>query len=177
MNDDLSSAWKKWFLLNGTRLLLFARSQTHVEADAQDILQDAMLRLWKSYGSGNNEKWEPPPLPLAYTALRHAAIDMARKNTRRTRREQSSDYLVSDHAPAGDWFGTARLEEKEKSTALQKAIAQLPDNFRDVLVLKIWGELTFARIADILEIPANTAASRYRYALEALRKILKPNSL
>ena len=177
MNDDLSSAWKEWFRLNGTKLLLFARTQTHIEADAHDILQDAMLRLLKSYGSGNNDKWEPPPLPLAYTALRHAAIDLARKNTRRTRREQNSDYLVSDHEPAGDWFGTAKLEEKEKSTALQKAIGQLPDNFRDVLVLKIWGELTFAQVADTLGIPANTAASRYRYALEALRKIVKPNSL
>ncbi len=177
MNDDLSSEWKEWFRINGTKLLLFARTQTNIEADAQDILQDAMLRLLKSYGSGENDKWEPPPLPLAYTALRHAAIDLARKNTRRTRREQNSDYLVSAHDPAGDWFGTSTLEEKEKSSALKQAIGQLPGTFRDVLVLKIWGDLTFSQIASTLEIPANTAASRYRYALEALRKILKPNSL
>jgi RNA polymerase sigma-70 factor (ECF subfamily) len=177
MSEDLSSAWKEWFRVNGTRLLLYARTQSHSEADAQDILQETMLRLWKSYAPDNAEKWQPPPLPLAYTALRHAAIDLARKNTRRTRREQNSDYLVSEHDPAGDWFGTEKLEQKEKSAALQKAIGQLPDNFRDVLVLKVWGELTFAEIAQALEIPANTAASRYRYALETLRKILKPNSL
>jgi RNA polymerase sigma-70 factor (ECF subfamily) len=41
-----------------------------------------------------------------------------------------------------------------------------------VLVLKIWGELTFEQIATELEIPPNTAASRYRYALAALRKEL-----
>ena len=177
MDDDLSAAWKEWFRENGTQLLLFARAQTRSAADAQDILQDAMLRLWKSYSSKNNHSWQPPPLPLAYTALRHAAIDLARKNTRRTRREQSSEYLVSENDPAGDWFGTAKLEEKERATALQTAIGGLPGNFRDVLILKIWGELTFAEIADTLAIPANTAASRYRYALEALRKILKPNSL
>lgn len=177
MDDDLSAAWKEWFRANGTQLLLFARTQTRSAADAQDVLQDAMLRLWKSYSTKNNNSWEPPPLPLAYTALRHAAIDQVRKNTRRTRREQSSEYLVSDNDPAGDWFGTAKLEAKERATALQAAIEELPGNFRDVLVLKIWGELTFAEIADALAIPANTAASRYRYALEALRKILKPNSL
>ena len=177
MDDDLSATWKEWFRENGTQLLLFARTQARSAADAQDILQDAMLRLWKSYSSKDNGNWEPPPLPLAYTALRHAAIDQARKNTRRTRREQSSEYLVSENDPAGDWFGTAGLEKKERAAALQKAIEELPGNFRDVLVLKIWGELTFAEIADALAIPANTAASRYRYALEALRKILKPNSL
>jgi RNA polymerase sigma-70 factor (ECF subfamily) len=41
---------------------------------------------------------------------------------------------------------------------------------RDVLVLKIWGELTFQQIGAELRISANTAASRYRYALNALRQ-------
>jgi len=40
-----------------------------------------------------------------------------------------------------------------------------------VVTLKIWGELTFAEIAEALEIPANTAASRYRYGLAELRKL------
>jgi RNA polymerase sigma-70 factor (ECF subfamily) len=46
----------------------------------------------------------------------------------------------------------------------------LPDNYREVLTLKIWGGLTFAEIAETLGISANTAASRYRYALTELRK-------
>ena len=108
---------------------------------------------------------------------RRSVTGVSTCSTRRPRREQSSEYLVSENDPAGDWFGTAGLEKKERAAALQKAIEELPGNFRDVLVLKIWGELTFAEIADALAIPANTAASRYRYALEALRKILKPNSL
>ena len=41
-----------------------------------------------------------------------------------------------------------------------------------MLTLKIWGDLTFAQIAARLEISPNTAASRYRYALEALREAL-----
>ena len=177
MNDDLSIAWKDWFRKNGTRLLLYARTQTHSEADAQDVLQETMLRLWKSYAPSKTEQWSPPALPLAYKALRNAAIDMARKNNRRTRREQASEYLISDDDCAVEWFGTGNLEQKEKAAELQQAIEQLPDNFREVLTLKIWGELTFAQIADSLHIPANTAASRYRYAIEALRKILKPKSL
>jgi RNA polymerase sigma-70 factor (ECF subfamily) len=172
---DFSNDWKDWFRDHGSRLLLFARSQTRSNADAQDVLQDSMLRLWKSYSSAEEES-PPPPLPLAYTAIRHAAVDQARRNTRRTKREQKSEYLVDDDATASDWFGTAGLEEKERAAAIQEAISKLPPKFSEVLTLKIWGEQTFAEIAESLGIPLNTAASRYRYALDALRKNLKPNS-
>jgi len=50
---------------------------------------------------------------------------------------------------------------------------KLPENYRQVLTLKVWGGLTFAEIADSLNIPANTAASRYRYGLKELRKLTK----
>ena len=49
---------------------------------------------------------------------------------------------------------------------------QLPEEQREVLVLKIWSDFTFAEIAEQLAISPNTAASRYRYALTALRRIL-----
>jgi RNA polymerase sigma-70 factor (ECF subfamily) len=173
--SDLSISWKQWFSENGPRLLLFARGQTRGIADAEDVLQDAILRLWKTYATGEDS--EPPPLPLAYTAIRHAAIDYARRNTRRTKREQKSEYVVAVDEPAIDWFGTSSLEDKERAAAVQEAIAKLPDKFREVLTLKIWGDQTFAQIAETLDIPLNTAASRYRYALEALRKTLRPNSL
>ena len=169
---DFLQLWKDWFRENGARLLLFARSQTRGSADAEDVLQDAILRLWKSYSRGEDS--EPPPLPLAYTAIRHAAVDQARRNTRRSKREQKSEYVIDENAEAKDWFGTAGLEEKERVEELQVAVEKLPDKFREVLTLKIWGEQTFAQIAETLDIPLNTAASRYRYALEALRKTVKP---
>ena len=49
---------------------------------------------------------------------------------------------------------------------------KLQANYREVVTLKTWGGLTFAEIAEALEIPANTAASRYRYGLEELRKAM-----
>ena len=46
----------------------------------------------------------------------------------------------------------------------------MPEKFREVVMLKIWSELTFAQIAKTLDIPLNTAASRYWYGLESLRR-------
>jgi len=55
---------------------------------------------------------------------------------------------------------------------LQRALQELPEKFSEVIILKIWGEQTFAQIGEALDISLNTAASRYRYGLEALRKHL-----
>jgi RNA polymerase sigma-70 factor (ECF subfamily) len=78
---------------------------------------------------------------------------------------------VQEAAPP-DWFAP-EIEDRERSRLLREALDQLPGAQREVVTLKIWGELTFAEIAITLDIPANTAASRYRYALEELRKLTK----
>jgi len=56
---------------------------------------------------------------------------------------------------------------------LAEALASLPLDQREVIALKIDGGLTFAQIAEILNVNPNTAASRYRYALEKLRRFLE----
>jgi RNA polymerase sigma-70 factor (ECF subfamily) len=52
-------------------------------------------------------------------------------------------------------------------------MSHLPAIYREVVTLKVWSGLTFAEIAEALEIPANTAASRYRYGLVELRRLTK----
>ena len=66
-------------------------------------------------------------------------------------------------------------EQREHCEAIEAAIERLPQAQREVVVLKIWGDLTFAQIAQSLDESINTIASRYRYALEALRRQIKPH--
>ncbi|MEM0897859.1 MAG: RNA polymerase sigma factor [Verrucomicrobiota bacterium] len=173
-SDPADDTWSHWFHEYGPRLLLFARQQTRTEADAQDVLQDAIVRLWKSNDKHRDSAPAIPDLPLVYRAIRHAAIDLGRKTDRRVRREQSSEYVLDENRDKVEWFGGSSLEEGERNAALEAELQKLPEKFREVLVLKIWGEQTFAQIADALAISQNTAASRYRYGMEALRKSLKP---
>ena len=56
---------------------------------------------------------------------------------------------------------------------LRLAVQGLSDKLREVVVMKIWGDLTFAQISETLAISPNTAASRYRYALEQLAQSMK----
>jgi RNA polymerase sigma-70 factor (ECF subfamily) len=56
---------------------------------------------------------------------------------------------------------------------LNRAMGSLPAEQREIIALKIDGGLTFAQIAEVLDLNPNTAASRYRYALEKLRRVLE----
>ena len=152
-----SPNWHGWLQANVPRYLLFARSQTPCEADAHDLLQNALVEIWRR---------EPGRLPdeaHVFKTIRHRAIDLARRTGRRERREQIAPgwWQMPDDPPDHDDLQIERL------------VNTLPAEFREVLVLKIWGQLTFRQIADALGIPPGTAASRYRYALEHLRHALK----
>lgn len=156
------STWTEWLREYGPRLILYARQQTRSEADAEDVLQNALLKTWKSHGDRPREEL----LGLIYTNIRRCAIDLARSHDRRELREQSA---VAEFGPPVAWF---ELPEDDETRALQVALSAIPEKFREVITLKLWGELTFAQIGEALDISQNTAASRYRYGLEALRSQL-----
>lgn len=159
-HDD---SWKTWFQLYGPKLLLCARQWTRSVADAEDVVQEAFVRYWR-----HQRELPGEPMALLVTSVRRAACDLARRETRRVAREEWADGGIEDRAPV---FQTS-LEADDRREALEAAMRRLPEEQREVLVLKIWAELTFEQIAGELELSPNTAASRYRYALVALRKEL-----
>jgi RNA polymerase sigma-70 factor (ECF subfamily) len=97
-----------------------------------------------------------------------AVSSMRRREVRERSHERYGAEAESIFTPAAD--------EGEQSfrDAVAAGMAELPAEQRAVLHLKIWQGLTFDTIATALGIPANTAASRYRYALDKLRHHLRP---
>ena len=154
--------WQTCFTQLGPALLLFARRWTNCRAEAEDIVQEAFVRFWRQQHPISNRA-------LLYATVRSTALDRLRRDQRRARREA---------AVALD--GAQQLEPQfttveEGQQMLAAAVERLPNEQREVVILKIWNELTFAEIGSVLEISQNTAASRYRYALGALKKILQPH--
>ena len=161
--DNLASHedWKSCFSEVAPGLLLFARQWVRSAADAEDVVQEAFVKFWRRNHNIENRA-------LLYAAVRSIALDFIRRDQRRTRREA---FVFADAEPAiepqFEW-------EDETQSALAAAVGSLPHDQREVLVLKIWSELTFNEIASALGISQNTAASRYRYALINLKKSLQP---
>ena len=154
--------WRRWLDEFGPGFLLFARQKCRSEADAQDLVQEAVLEA-----AARQKDGEPPARALVFATIQRRAIDLARTQTRRERREAA----VVDATPE-TWFDML-VEDRERARMIQNAMNKLPEIYREAITLKIWGGLTFAEIGESLGIPANTAASRYRYGLDELRRTTK----
>jgi RNA polymerase sigma-70 factor (ECF subfamily) len=151
--------WKVCFSRLAPGLLLFARQWMRSSADAEDVVQEAFVRFWRRQHSIENRA-------LLYATVRSIALDFIRRDGRRARREANAASESKLSAEPHFEF------DDETQQALSDAVDRLPHEQREVLVMKIWNELTFAEIASVLGISQNTAASRYRYALATLKKNL-----
>ncbi|MCP5536655.1 MAG: sigma-70 family RNA polymerase sigma factor [Akkermansiaceae bacterium] len=163
---DCSSAWKDWLREHSSRLYMYARQRCSCREDAEDMIQDALVRLWGYQEERDNA---PPDLPLAYSVLRFVAMDHGKKQGRKKRKEETIVFL---HDREDYWLDTS-AEDDEESVMLRQAVDGLGEKLREVVTLKIWGGLTFGQIAETMAISPNTAASRYRYALEQLERKLE----
>jgi len=143
-------------------LLNFTRS----EADTRDALQEVFQKIaMRPELLGNVRDERAYLMRLAH----NIAIDLMRRRT--TREKNHAEFgsepfhlFASEPQPDGACF----------QKALSDALEELPPEQRSVAHLKLWEGATFEEIAGMLGIPANTAASRYRYAIDKLRERLRP---
>lgn len=129
--------------------------------DAEDVTSEFFIKLWRladTYRSGNGHRaWMA-------TIARNMAIDLMRKTKREVLTE---DYADSTTENASD---ICVEQEAIADLTLRQALELLKPNEREVVNLKIIGELTFQEIADILEIPLGTVTWRYQNAIKKLRR-------
>ncbi len=144
---------------NLARLALYARQQTRTDNDADDVLQEAIIEAWK------REPQKCPDLPLVFSYIRRRAIDLGRKIKVRQDFAESSDVPLTSIE--------TNFEQRDDEHVLRSSLGELPPELSETVVLHLWGSLTFREIGEMLSISQNTAASRYRIALERLRQTLK----
>jgi len=140
-------------------LALYARQWLDAES-AQDVVQEALTALLMQR--------HPPDNPIAwmYRAVHNLAIDCARSASRRRRREQTAAMI---HLK---WFESTADSALDAQVA-EAALRQLPVEYRRVVVMRIWGELGLAEIAEITQLSVSTVHERYVSALAQLRSALE----
>ena len=138
--------------------VLYAR--TLAGDGAEDAAHEAFVRLMRRLAAGG----EPPDHVRAWllVATRSAALDGRKADARRRRRERAA----ADGSPA---FAPAAGDGLDAALATA-ALADLPARRREVLVLRLWGGLGFAEIAEIVGVGVSTAHADHAAALEDLRK-------
>lgn len=164
-------SWEPWLRLHADKLLLFARQQARSMEDAEDILQEALVKLARKVAEGEFVGGEESWLSYVYASIRRLSVDFGRSEDRRTRREELSNGGMEDTECDDPWLSSESGDEELRSL-VEEQLKKLPPKFSEVIILKIWGERTFQQIADSLDISLNTVASRYRYGIDLLRKAM-----
>jgi RNA polymerase sigma-70 factor (ECF subfamily) len=141
---------------HGAALVLFAASLTRDRGRAQDAVHQVFLKLLQTGAASEMQDAKA----YLFRCVRNAVLN----ELKRWRRQEE---LQPDSA----WFEPPERDHAAERN-LRRALGELAADQRAVLVLHIWGELSFAQVAEVLEISPNTAASRYRYALSKLREIM-----
>jgi RNA polymerase sigma-70 factor (ECF subfamily) len=133
--------------------------------DAEDVLQQTFCRLARY---SVRRAFVRNPQAFVFTAARNEANRfLARQKGRRSRDLESA-------AREGAIPAFAAAQDPDASTAsIARALAGLPDEQKEAVILKVYQGLSFREIADVCSVSVNTAASRYRYGLEKLRAALE----
>ena len=150
--------WTAWLSRHGPAMLLLARQWAVDASEAEDIVQEAFLRFWRARAGAQD------PAAYLYACVRNVATELRRGGARRATREKSA----ARPERVSDWF-TNDPQRAERNARIERVLSELPEAQREVVVMKIWGRLSFEQVAAAVGIPPNTAASRYRYALQKLR--------
>ena len=165
----------------GSYIYGIVRQLLSVKEEAEDITSEFFIRLWEkagSYRAGSGHKgWMA-------TIARNMAIDLLRKR----RREELVDFHTERTGYAEDeeygqqaagrrdileaaGSGAQSVEDEVLSEiSMKEALLTLKDSEREVIHMKIMGELTFQEISDILQVPLGTVTWRYREAIKKLRR-------
>lgn len=141
------------------RALAFCRNRLGAR-DAEDIVQDVMLRL---FTRADQIRALSDPLPYLYRALRNAVID-------RVRARRDSAQL--DFDIAADEKKNGELEGQESSAPLMQALELLPEDQREMLSMRYFDELSVAQVAEIYGIAPAAAAMRLARARAKLKSEL-----
>lgn len=149
--------WERFLSAHGDVFFLFARQLTRTESDAKDVTQQVLVEIWKNAGG------EIPNKAQVFSTLRRRAIDLGRSKDRRSRREvefasRSESWFVPDYG------------NQDTIGMLEEALKALSDTLREVVILRVWGNLSFPEIAGMTGTSVPTATSRFRYGIEQLRK-------
>ena len=127
---------------------------------AEDVLHDAFVQMARA---SDRKPGETLSFGYAATTVRNTCYSMLR----RRRHDAGQPGLIEPASPDAT---------EEERLMIDEALRALPVEQREVVFLKVYEGLTFQEIASRCDVSINTAASRYRYATQALRRALAPGS-
>ncbi|WP_396168851.1 RNA polymerase sigma factor [Flavobacterium sp.] len=143
---------------------------------ADDIFQDTFIKVIKTLKS-NSYNEEGKFLPWVMRISHNLIVDHFRKNKKMPMLRETEEFSVFSILTDTSLNAEGRIITDVIEKDLQKIILELPEDQKEVLMMRIYQDLSFNEIAELTGVSINTALGRMRYALMNLRKIIEKNNI
>lgn len=143
---------------------------------ADDIFQDTFIKVIKTLKS-NSYNEEGKFLPWVMRIAHNLVIDYFRRNNKMSMVRDNDEFSVFAYIKDDSDNVESKLIQNIIESDLQKLVSDLPNDQREVLVMRIYQDMSFNEIAEATGVSINTALGRMRYALLNLRKTIEKNKI
>lgn len=142
----------------------------------EDVFQDTFIKVIKTLKRGKYNE-EGKFLPWVMRIAHNLVIDYFRKNKRMPKFDNSGDFDIFSVISDSSLNIEKSLIKNQVEGDVKKLIDELPEDQKQVLVMRIYNDMSFKEISENTGVSINTALGRMRYALINLRKVIEKNNI
>ena len=158
------------------RIYSFIYSKVYDRDVTEDIFQDTFIKVIRTLKRGGYNE-EGKFLPWVMRISHNLVIDHFRKNKRMPKFDNTGDFNIFSVLGDPDLNAEKRIIKDQVEEDVRKLIEELPEDQRDVLVMRVYKDMSFKEIAERTDVSINTALGRMRYALINLRKVIEKHNI
>ena len=158
------------------RIYNFIYSKIQDRDLSDDIFQDTFIKVIKTLKTKSYNE-EGKFLPWVMRIAHNLVVDHFRKNKKMPMQRDSGEYSVFSFLFDSSPNIEIQMITEQVELDLTRLIDELPDDQKEVLIMRIYQDMSFKEISDLTGVSINTALGRMRYALMNLRKVIEKNQI
>lgn len=158
------------------RVYSFIYSKVSDRDVSEDIFQDTFIKVIQTIKRGQYRE-EGKFLPWVLRISHNLIIDYFRKNKKLSSVNSSEDFDIFDFISDDSLNAENQIVKEQILSDLRKLVDELPDDQREVLLMRIYRDMSFKEIAEETGVSINTALGRMRYALLNMRKLIEKHQI
>ena len=170
------SSLEKLIRKHKSRIYNFIFSKVLNRDIAEDIFQDTFIKVIKTLKRGFYNE-EGKFLPWIMRIAHNLVMDHFRRNNRIPKFESNNDYDIFQNLSDSSLNAEKSIIKDQVSSDLQVLVEELPSDQKDVVIMRLYRDMSFKEIAENTGVSINTALGRMRYAIINLRKMINDNQI
>ncbi len=158
------------------KIYSFIYSKVYDRDVTEDIFQDTFIKVIRTLKRGAYNE-EGKFLPWVMRISHNLVIDHFRKNSRMPKFDNSGEFSIFSVLSDSSLNAEKQLIKDQVENDVRRLVEELPEDQKDVLLMRIYEDMSFKDISDKTGVSINTALGRMRYALINLRKIIDKHNI